>query len=290
MKSVLVSVAFAGMAISQTSYASAQAQTPNTQPALRSASSAIGMPTLPPPPGGRSTVIGGEIKSVDPVRDQMMLRVMGQRPVKIFFDERTQVFRDGNKISLRDLGPATHASIQTILDGTDIYALSVHLLSESPDGEYRGRVLNYNPETSELAITSSMFRDPVKLLVPVDTPVIRVGQTAFTHGQRGVSDLVKGTLIAVSFQPDNKGRRVVKQISVWATPGSKFTFNGTLSALDMSSGLLAVDDPLDQKTYQIAFSPGMLPAAKDLHTGDHVIITAEFDGAHYVASVIKLNN
>jgi hypothetical protein len=34
----------------------------------------------------------------------------------------------------------------------------------------------------------------------------------------------------------------------------------------------------------------MLPAAKYLHTGDHVIITAEFDGAHYVASAIKLNN
>jgi hypothetical protein len=290
MKLVLVAVVFAGIAIVQPSTARAQAQTAITQSALKSASSAIGMPTLPPPPREKSTVIGGEIKSVDPVRDQMMLRIMGRRPVKILFDERTQIFRDGNRIPLRDLGPAAHASIQTVLDGTAIYALSVHLLSESPEGEYQGRVLNYNPGTMELAISSSMFRHPVKLLVPVDTPVVRIGQPAFARDERGLSDLVKGTLIAVNFQPDNKGRTVVKQISVLAIPGSEFTFNGALSALDTGAGLLAVDDPVDQKTYQIVFKSGMIPAANNLHTGDHVIITADFDGTHYVAVAIKMNN
>lgn len=295
MKRVLVAVVFAGIVfagiiIVQPPNARAQAQTANTQSALKSASSAIGMPTLPPPPREKSTVIGGEIKSVDPVRDQMLLRIMGRRPLKILFDERTQIFRDGNRIALRDLGPAAHASIQTVLDGANIYALSIHLLSESPDGEYQGRVLNYNPDTSELTISSSIFRDPIGLIVPVDTPVVRVGQPAFTRGQRGVSDLVRGSLIAVNFQPDNKGRSVVKQISVWAIPGSEFTFNGALSALDTGAGLLTIDDPLDQKTYQIVYKSGMIPAANNLHTGDHVIITAEFDGAHYVASVIKLNN
>jgi hypothetical protein len=290
MKPILVAVVFAGIVIVQPSRVHAQAETPNTQSALKSASSAIAMPALPPPTREKSTVIGGEIKSVDPIRDQMMLKIVGRRPVKILFDERTQIFRDGNRIALRDLGPAAHASIQTVLDGTNIYAFSVHLLSESPEGEYQGRVLSYNPNTSELAISSSIFRDPVKLIVPIDTPVVRVGQPAFTRGQRGVSDLVKGTLIAVNFQPDNKGRSVVKQISVWAIPGSEFTFNGALSALDTGAGLLAVDDPLDQKTYQIVFKSGMIPAASNLHTGDHVIITANFDGTHYVAVAIKMNN
>jgi len=248
------------------------------------------MQTLPPLPKEKSTVIGGQIKTVDPVRDQMLLRIMGRRPIKILFDERTQIFRDGNRIALRDLGPAAHASIQTVLDGTNIYALSVHLLSESPEGEYQGRVLNYNPDTSELAISSSIFRDPVRLFVPESTPVVRIGQPAFTRGQRGVSDLLEGSLIAVKFQPDNKGRSIAKQISVWAVPGSEFTFNGSLSALDTGAGLLAVDDPLDQKTYQIVFKSGMIPTAYNLRTGDHVIITAEFDGTHYVAVAIKMNN
>ena len=66
---------------------------------------------------GESTVMGGEIRSVDPVQDQFQLKVFGQRPMKILFDARTQVYRDGKKIPLRDLGSEEHASVQTVLDG-----------------------------------------------------------------------------------------------------------------------------------------------------------------------------
>ena len=36
--------------------------------------------------------------------------------MKILFDERTQVYRDGVRIPLRDLRPEDHASVQTILE------------------------------------------------------------------------------------------------------------------------------------------------------------------------------
>ena len=61
------------------------------------------LPTLPPIPPGKSTVIGGAIHDVDPVRDQFMLKVFGGKSMKILFDERTQVYRDGKKTPLRDL-------------------------------------------------------------------------------------------------------------------------------------------------------------------------------------------
>ena len=102
--------------------------------------------SLPPIPRGKTTILGGEIRNFDPVRDQFSLQIYGQRPMKILFDERTQVYRDGVKDSSARLGPEDHASVQTILDGENVFAVSIHILSGSPEGECEGRVLRYNPD------------------------------------------------------------------------------------------------------------------------------------------------
>src|ERR1700679_1762124 len=68
--------------------------------------------SLPPLPKGKTTILGGEIRNFDPVRDQFSLRIYGERPMRIWFDERTQVYRDGEKIPVRDLGPEDHASVE----------------------------------------------------------------------------------------------------------------------------------------------------------------------------------
>jgi len=242
--------------------------------------------SLPPPPAGKSTILGGEIRSVDPVRDELTLKVYGQRPTKILFDERTQVFRDGKLISLRDLGAADHASVQTVLDKTSVYALSIHILSQSPEGEYQGRVLNYNPDTRVLTVSSALLSEPIKILVPLNTPVARVGQPAFASAHSESSDLVSDALISVKFELDKKGRGVASQIAVLARPGSAFVFTGDITALDTHSGILVLVDPLDEKSYQISFDSSRLAASQNLHPGDHVMVTANYDGARYIASAI----
>ena len=67
-------------------------------------------------------------------------------------------------------------------------------------------------------------------------------------------------------------------------------FIGNISALDMHSGMLALVDPVDNKTYRIAFDSARFPTSQNLHPGDHVIVTADFDSGHYTASAITLNN
>jgi hypothetical protein len=214
--------------------------------------------------------LGGEIQRVDPVQDELTLKVFGQRPQKILFDGRTQVYQDGVKIPLRDLVRSDHASVQTVLDGTDVYAISVHVMSQSPEGEYQGRVLDYNPGTGELSVSSVMLKEPFKVVVPANTPITRVGQPTFASAHPGSSDLVKGALISVKFQSGKKDRGVASQIWVLATPGSVFEFSGSLSFLDIHSGLLVVVDPSDDKSYQISFDSAILPASRVLHEGDHV--------------------
>jgi hypothetical protein len=180
--------------------------------------------------------------------------------------------------------------VQTLLDGTNVFALSIHILSQSPQGEYQGRVLNYDSSSNQLTLNSTMFPEPVKLLVPAGTPVVRVGQSAFTSSRLGMADLVKGAMISVTFTSNKEGRGVADQVSVLATPGSTFVFTGNISALDMHAGRLSIFDPADQKTYQVSFDAANFPSARNLHTGDAVMVTADFNGDHYVANAITLNN
>jgi hypothetical protein len=233
--------------------------------------------------------VGGEILNVDPVRDVLTLKVFGKQKMKVLYDERTQVYRDGKKISLRELDPDDHASVQTVLDGTSVYALSIHVLSQSPEGEYQGLVLNYNSDTRELTVSSALSHEPIKLVVPVNTPVARVGREAISSQHSGASDIVKGSLISVRFESDSKGRGVVSQMAILATPGSAFVFSGNLSALDAHSGTLVLIDPRDNKSYQVFFDSAHLPSGHDLHLGDHVIVTTTFENAHYVASLITID-
>jgi hypothetical protein len=270
--------------------AEAQSQFSSQPSSLDSTSTLGGNSGLPAPPRGKSTILGGEISTIDPVRDELTLKVAGQHPVKILFDERTLAFIDGKKISLRQLGHADHASVQTLLDGTNVFALSIHILSQSPQGEYQGRVLNYDSSSNQLTLNSTMFPEPVKILVPAGTPVVRVGQSAFTSAQLGMADLVKGAMISVTFTSNKEGRGVADQVSVLATPGSTFVFTGTIASLDMHAGRLSIFDPADEKTYQVSFDAGNFPSAQNLHTGDHVMVTADFDGNHYVANAITQNN
>jgi hypothetical protein len=290
MHRLLTLIAVWGIATFGISAAQAQSPVASTQSELKSVSVSGDLPGLPPPPRGKSTILGGQIRAVDTVRDELTLKTFGERPLKILFDERTLVYLDGKKIPLRNLHPAEHASVQTLLDGTDVYALSIHMLSQSPGGEYQGRVLNYNSIANELTIGSVLFHNSIKLVVPPGTPIARVGQSAFTSANLGASDLIPGSLISVKFAPDNQGHGVASQISILARPGSAFVFVGNVTVLDMHSGVLSILDPVDNKTYQISFDSASLPATRTLRPGNHIMVTADFDGARYVANAITINN
>ena len=270
--------------------ASPQSQFSGQPSSLKSTTALGDIPGLPAPPRGKSTILGGEIRNVDPVRDELTLKIYGQHPVKILFDERTQAFIDGKKISLRQLGHADHASVQTLLDGTNVFALSIHILSQSPQGEYQGRVLNYDSGSNELTLNSAMFHEPLTVFVPAGTPVVRVGQTAFTAAHLGTADLVKGALVSVTFRTSKDGHGIADLVSVLATPGSTFVFTGNISTLDMHAGRLSIVDPVDEKTYQVSFDAASFPSTQNLHPGDHVMVTADFDGDHYIANAITPNN
>jgi hypothetical protein len=240
-------------------------------------------------PRGRSTVIGGAIRGVDRVRDQFTLNIFGGRRLKVLFDARTQVYRDGLKSDLRDLHPGDHVSVETVLEGTSVFARSIHLLSALPEGECEGQVLNYDPVSRELTVRDVLSREPVKLSVPAGTVFARQGQAASASMDVGSSELLKGTLVSVKFHSDNDGQGVVSQIAILATPGTAFVFVGNVVFLDLHSGLLALVDPRDERRYEVFFDSARFPMSREIHEGADVTLTADFDGSRYVARAITIN-
>jgi cold shock CspA family protein len=243
----------------------------------------VELPDIPRLPNGRSTTLGGEIRDIDPVLDRFTLRVFGQKPVKILFDGRTQLFIDGKNVPVKDLHPTEHASVQTILDGSSVFALSIHLMSRSAPGEYEGRVLAYNSSTGELRIGTTSGRDPFTLVVSKNARFMRKGQDAFSSVQSGPSDLQEGSLVSIAFDPDGKGRAVANQITVLATPGAEFVFGGTLTALDVPSGVLVLMDPRDGRSYQIHFNSADITVPPNLRVGQRVRVATRYDGVGYQA-------
>jgi hypothetical protein len=237
-------------------------------------------------PAGRSTVIGGTISSVDPVTDALMLKVFGGKRMKILFDERTQVYRDGAKTSLRDLHANDRASVETMLDGTTVFARSIHMLSQVPEGQCQGQVMNYDAGTGELTVNESLSHEPIKLRVPAGTAIVREGQAASAAVTAGPADLMKGALITAQFRPENNGQGVASRIAILAKPGEVLTFNGTVSFLDLRTNQFAVLDSNNGQSYKISFDPGTVPAARELREGATVKVTAEFDGSRYLAQSI----
>lgn len=277
------------VASAQTSAAQTSAVDTKPNQAAQSAETERAPKDLLTLPEGKSTVIGGMIASVDPVTDQLTLKVFGGRSMKILFDERTEVYRDGAKTSLRDLHANDRASVETMLDGTAVFARSIHMLSRSPEGECQGQVLSYDAGNGVLTLSESLSRDSIQLRVPSGTAIVREGQTASASGRAGLSDLMKGTLISARFQSDNKGQGVASRIAILAIPGETLSFSGTVSFLNLGSNQFVVANANNDQSYKISFDPAAFPEARNLHEGTNVKVTAEFDGSRYVAREITVH-
>jgi hypothetical protein len=262
---------------------SKSAQDPGDQIASKLEGPAVFLPDLPALPRGKSTVIGGAIREVDGVRDQLVLNVFGGHAMRVLFDERTQVYRDGNKASLRDLRAGDHVSVETMLDGTTIFARSIHMLSHLPEGESQGQVVSYDRNKGELLVRDSLSSEPIKLHVSSATTIVRQGQESSS------GDLSAGTLISIHFQADSAGQNVASRIAVLATPGSAFVFSGNVVFLDLHTGMLSLVDPRDDKHYEISFDPAHLRLSHDVHEGTAVTVTANFDGSRYSAITVTVN-
>ncbi len=255
---------------------------PGSVPAITRGTDPNALPDLPNLQPGKSSTIGGNIRKLDRIRDQINIDVFGGKRLTLLFDARTHIFRDGKAATIQDLRPGDHISVETVLDGTAVFARSIHMLTTVPAAQFQGQVVDFDRGKQELVLRDSLAAEPVRLRVASTTQVSRIGQPSVT-----VADLTPNTLVSVVYEGSGASG-VAKQISLLASPGNTFVFAGKLTFLDMHAGTLVVLDPRDQKRYDISFERSRLPGSTELREGSDVSVTAEFDGRQYEAKKISV--
>ncbi len=259
----------------------ANAAAPNhPMPTATSSPTAPQALALPP---GKPTLLGGKVAKVDHVRDRLLLEPYGGGRTTVLFDERTRVIRNGRPASVDDLRAGQRVYVDTVLDGTDIFAQTVRL-ADAPAGQINGQIVSFEASSGKLTLRDALSPEQVVVRVKPGT-TIRRGDRADTLG-----DLVRGTLVSLSFTPGSTGTPEVTSISLLASPGAAFVFTGRIEHLDLHRGLLVVLDPRDNQTYEVSIGESMRRLTQNLRQGTDVTVQTTFDGVHYQARDITINS
>jgi hypothetical protein len=240
------------------------------------------VPDLPPLPHEKASLVGGVVERLDRVRDEMTVQPFGGGKMKIAFDSRTSIYRGGLLVSTSDLRQGDHVYVDTILDGSMVFARSIHLKGAASAGETQGTVIDYRSDKGELLLRDALSPEPLKIHVSQQTQVTQGGQPA------SIGTLTPGTLVAVQFGAQQRGD-VAHQISVLATPGGHFTFAGRVIGLDLRLGVLTIESSTDHKTYEIYLDPARVVVDDSLRPGVDVTAETSFNGSRYVARSLSVN-
>ena len=241
------------------------------------------LPDLPPVPRENATLVGGTIERLDHVRDRVTVRLFGGGGRQtVLFDPRTQVFRGGKAASIADLHEGERVYLDTILDGSTVFARTMRVDATRATGESQGIVTKYRADRGELTYRDSLSPDPVRVRITSATKV--------KQGDRptNVSALVAGSLISIDFTSDGAGRNSAHEITILALPGTRYTFAGDVVHIDLRSGLLVLNSSTDHKTYEVYLSPSAAPD-DNLQPGANVTVVTNYDGSHYVVREITIN-
>ena len=234
---------------------------------------------LPPLPQGRTTLVGGTVHSIDQIRNRLTVQPFGGQAMKIFFDERTHIYRDGVPSTQLVIHKGERVYVDTMLDGTRVFARNIRVLTGTQAADARGQITSNEAATGRITVQDELSARPVTFRVTPNTAVSGAGLSS-------VGQLQPGSLVTVKFVPDRSNRDVAQQISVIAAPGSVFTFYGRISYLNMSTRTLAVANQSDKKTYDIKFTPAAVDPQM-LGEGKQVLVKAHFDGTGYTADNIQ---
>jgi hypothetical protein len=182
-----------------------------------------------------------------------------------------------------DLHPGDHVYVDTILDGSTVFARSIRLKTSTTAGESQGVVISYRADKNELQVRDVISPQPLTVHLNAGTHIL--------HGDKpsSSSELLPGTLVAVKFA-SKTSTDIASEISVLAVPGNNFTFAGRVTALDLRMGLLVINSSTDGKTYEINFDPAVLGVDARLRPNADVSVLTRFDGNRYEAQSLTVTS
>jgi hypothetical protein len=237
---------------------------------------------LPPLRPDKISLIGGTVTRLDRVQDQLILQPFGdKKQMRLAFDVRTRFYRDGQRTSGREINQGQRVYADTMLDGTRLFAKTIWINSGSPSGSSRGQVLEFDSQSGIVTVRDELSAEPMKFHVDQKTVVRQ------NNASRTIADLKSGSLVSLSFGPDQRRSGNVREIEILAQPGSMFSFFGRVTYMDLSKKMIAVANEVDSKTYDIQLEALPGSSLRSVRQGSLVTVYAVFDGKHYVARNIE---
>jgi hypothetical protein len=246
----------------------------------------VGDPLLdvPPLPKGNVTVVGGTVAKIDPIRNRMVVEPFGGGDkLKLIFDERTRIFRDGTETTQMGIHKGDRVYVDSMLDGARVFARNIRVQSQAGPADASGQIESVNINSGVMTLRDQLSAEPVNFRVDSGTVAKQDGK------QIGLAEVKSGSLVTLKFAPGGRARGVVKEISILAVPGTTFTFAGKVTFLDLRSKALAVENFSDGKTYDISFDPPAVEGRDNLVVGAQVTIVATFTGSGYIAKSLTVN-
>jgi len=238
----------------------------------------------PPLPNGKVTLVGGTVKSVDMVRNRIVVQPFGGGTMKMNFDERTRIYRDGVETTQLGIRKGDRVYIDTMLDGSSVFARNIRVRSQGQAAAHvEGQVTSFDPQSGMLVLRDRLSAQPVTFRASQNTAITVDGKTG------SLSDLKPGAIISVRFSPYRANSGTATEIAISAVPGTVFTFSGKVTNVDLRSGIISVDNRTDDKTYDINFNIARVNQREALSIGSDVTIQAVFQGNGYLAQSITVD-
>ena len=238
-----------------------------------------------PLPKKKLTLIGGTVKEIDPIRNRMTVDIYGGKQMKLIFDDRTKVTRNGADVNPLIIRKGDRVYLDTQLaTGNKIFAKQIQIVTKFEAADLNGQIVNFDPKTRTIELRDQLSSAPFRFVVDHDAAITANGGKAAT-----MADLQPGALVMAHFNNGQGGRGTIRDVNIIAAPGAEFTLYGRVNHLDLRSGVLAVQNKADDKAYEVKFSPAQFKI-DDLAIGSEVAVTAKFNGHDYEAQSLNVTS
>jgi hypothetical protein len=238
---------------------------------------------LPPLPHNKVSLLGGTIASLDQVQNHMVVQAFGgKQKLQLNLDMRTRIYNDGKPAVVRDLKSGQRVYVDTMLNGSKVFAKSIWIQTAAGTGDARGQVLGYDRDRRILNVRDEVSEQPVNFHLAPDV-VVRWGNAVGS-----LSDLTSGSLVSISFGPQQGSSGFVREVTLLAQPGNSFTFLGKVTFVDLSKKIMGIANQNDSKSYDLSVATIPASILQSLHEGGTAAVSATFNGAQYVAQKVEI--
>jgi hypothetical protein len=253
----------------------------NTNPADPNANDPLLEP--PPLPKTKPTLIGGTAARVDHIRNLLTIQPFGGgQKIKVFVDERSHIYRNGEETTVLGIRKGDRVYVDTMLDGSRVFAKNVRVETQTGVAEVRGQVTAVNHDKGTVTVRDELSTQPVTFAVGSST------QYSAYKGSANSNDLQPGSLVDVQFAPGKDKHDLAQEVILLAKPGDTYVFSGVVTNIDLRSSTLALENRSDDETYELHFDQSAVNDKSKLKVGSEVTAHVVFNGKQYNANDLQL--